>query len=105
MPGILIPILGLIFWFVYTMVRQKQKFELEKLDRMGKVASVSSAGEDEDASLTTTELESMIQAAVERANQPIVDRVDAIERRLSLDFDEPAPSSEAPPKTVGRTRA
>jgi len=62
---------------------------------------VQQAEQEVKAGLTVGELKNMLRQVVEEANEPIVDRVDHLERRL-LPESEPQPLIENAERTVGR---
>ena len=75
-PQVLIVLFVLMFGFVYMIMSKKQQYELQKLD---KIANPNKT----DNSLTTGELEGMIREAVEQGNAPLLERMAALEERLT----------------------
>jgi hypothetical protein len=87
-----------ILTFLFTLVRSSQQYRLKKLEHQ--------SGGKSDESLTTSELQQMIQDAVAEANVPlndelesVVQRLDKIDRGGRLVIDDEDPLRE---KTVGR---
>jgi len=55
--------------------------------------SASQSASDADRTLTTSELEDIIQARIDQAQQPLLDQIETLEARLraATDDDEAAP--------------
>ncbi len=91
--------------FLFSIVKSMQNYKLKRLEHL--------RVPEEDQSMTTTELEVMIQDAVDKATVPLMAEIDALADRVRtsesaaqpqlLDPVEPAAEVEQA-KTMGRRR-
>src|SRR5690606_11814 len=75
-PGILVPLI--VFSFIFLTIRMILAHNREKAARKLEAQARTSEG----GSLRTSELKALVREAVEEANAPLVDRIEAIEHRL-----------------------
>ncbi|MEM8599652.1 MAG: hypothetical protein AAGF99_07015 [Bacteroidota bacterium] len=97
---------------VFTFVYRLRKLKLEERLVQQQTGSRLATGSDE---LRMSELQALIEEAVDEATAPLYDRIEALEGRdparrdpLTGDFLDDgymAPNGPIAPKTVGRTRA